>query len=164
MLIQYYLAAQLGTVWFRLHPGLRSRVGDRPDLCRKAATDRQVAAIDLWKAQVFAISVWWRTAIAVSFLDLPVIGIAAALRPGRIGTDVVVAVLLIIGTVEPLRLLDSNLRGRCPDWAPRLCRARPLKQAPSRSRRQLLRCLPWSSEPGYCSSRVRSEALSQRAV
>lgn len=104
MLVEYYLASRLGQLWLRLRPGLRARIGDGPGLCRLAATDRQIGPADLLKAQLFAKQVWWRAAMASVVLFFPVIGLAAAVRPGRVGTDIGAAVLLILGTFAAIAI------------------------------------------------------------
>jgi hypothetical protein len=64
MLVEFYLAAGLGRVWLRLHPALRRHLGSGPDACLMAAVNREIPPAVLWRAQEFAVRVWWRTAMA----------------------------------------------------------------------------------------------------
>ena len=73
MLVEFYLAARLGRVWLRLHPGLKQRLGDCPDACMMAAVDRDINPALLWRAQEFAVRVWWRTAMASLVVFFPLI-------------------------------------------------------------------------------------------
>jgi hypothetical protein len=63
MLVEFYLAARLGWVWLRLHPALKQRLGDAPDVCLIAAVNREINPAVLWRAQEFAVRVWWRAAM-----------------------------------------------------------------------------------------------------
>jgi hypothetical protein len=106
MLVEYYLASRLGRVWLRLHPGLKVRIGDGPDLCLTAAKDRQIQPAQLWRAQEFAVRIWWRAGMAAVMLTLPVIGLSAAVRPGPVGTDVGVGVILGLGCLAAVAMLQ----------------------------------------------------------
>ncbi len=71
MLVEFYLAAQLGRIWLRLHRSLKQRIGDGPDLCLMAAKDREINPMMLWRAQEFAVRVWWRVAMASLVVFVP---------------------------------------------------------------------------------------------
>jgi len=82
MLVEFYLAAQLGRIWLRLHPALKQRVGDGPDLCLRAAKDREINPALLWRAQEFAVRVWWRAAMASMVVFFaPIAAISLILGP-----------------------------------------------------------------------------------
>ena len=87
MLVEFYLAAHLGRVWLRLHPALKQRLGDGPNVCMTAAVDREINPASLWRAQEFAVRVWWRAAMASLVVFFPVeVAIVAPLPPSsRIG-------------------------------------------------------------------------------
>lgn len=82
MLVEFYLAAQLGRIWLRLHPALKQRQGDAPEVCLMAARDREISPAMLWRAQEFAVRVWSRAAMAsfVVFLP-PVVVVSLILGP-----------------------------------------------------------------------------------
>ena len=73
MLVEFYVAARLGRVWLRLHPALKQRLGDAPDVCLIAAVNREINPAALWRAQEFAVRVWWRTAMASMAVFFPLI-------------------------------------------------------------------------------------------
>jgi hypothetical protein len=82
MLVEFYLAAQLGRIWLRLHPALKQRLGDGPEVCLRAARDREISPAMLWRAQEFAVRVWWRSAMASMVMLFPtVIAISLILGP-----------------------------------------------------------------------------------
>jgi len=71
MLVEFYVAARLGRVWLRLHPALKQRLGDAPDVCLIAAVNREINPAALCRAQEFAVRVWWRTAMELKFPQVP---------------------------------------------------------------------------------------------
>jgi hypothetical protein len=82
MLVEFYLAAQLGRIWLRLHPALKQSWGDGPDVCLMAAADRGINPAPLWRAQEFAVRGWWRAAMASMVMFVPpVVAISLILGP-----------------------------------------------------------------------------------
>ncbi|HUB40556.1 MAG TPA: hypothetical protein VMA72_17045 [Streptosporangiaceae bacterium] len=82
MLAEFYLAAQLGRIWLRLHPALSRSWGDGPELCLMAAADRTISPARLWRAQEFSVRVWWRAAMASMVIFFPpAIAISVILGP-----------------------------------------------------------------------------------
>jgi hypothetical protein len=109
MLMQYWMAARLGRVWLRVHKGLRARLSELPDDCALVASGQQLPAARLCRVQSFAARVWWRAGMAAALLLFPVIGLGAALRPGRIGTDVGVGVIFGLGCLAGAAMLQMGL-------------------------------------------------------
>ena len=58
---------------------------------------------------MFAANVWWRAAIATGLLLFPVIGIGALVRPGPVGTDIGVAIILAVGCLGGIAVLQMLL-------------------------------------------------------
>jgi hypothetical protein len=87
MLVEFFLAARLGRVWLRLHPAAKQDWGDGPDDCLMAAKDRDINPALLWRAQEFAVRVWWRTAMASMLVSFALVLAVAALlgRGSRVG-------------------------------------------------------------------------------
>jgi hypothetical protein len=103
MLVEFYLAAQLGRIWLRLHPSLKQRIGDGPDLCLMAAKDREINPMMLWRAQEFAVRVWWRAAMAsfVVFVP-PAVAISLILGPDRRVEGLLIAILTVLSVTAAM--------------------------------------------------------------
>lgn len=109
MNVEYWLAAKFGLVWLRLHSGLRPELGVLPGECALLASGQMLPAARLYRAQGFAARVWWRAGMATVLLIFPVIGAAAALRAGRVGTDVAVSLIFGLGCLAGVAMLLVGL-------------------------------------------------------
>jgi hypothetical protein len=109
VILQFWLADKLGRLWLGLHKGLRPRLGELPGDCALLARGAQFPAARLHRAERFAVSVWWRASMAAVLLVGPVIGIAAAVRPGRIGTDVAVGLIFVLGFLVTIAVAQTGL-------------------------------------------------------
>jgi len=109
VIVEYWLASYLGRAWLWLHKDLRPKLGELPGLCTMVAHRNSLGAGQLWRAQDFAVRVWWRSGMTAIVLVLPVIGIGAALRPGRVGTDVGTGVLLGLVVLTGVALAQMGL-------------------------------------------------------
>jgi uncharacterized membrane protein YhaH (DUF805 family) len=76
MLVEFWLAGWFGRAWLHVHSSLRPKLGDLPGECGLVARGEQMPAGRLWRAQDFAVRVWWRFAMAVLLLLLPPAGVA----------------------------------------------------------------------------------------
>jgi len=75
---------------------------------------RQLQPAQLLQAQAFAAQVWWRADMAAILLFLPV-GVATALSPRPVGTDVgsaVMLALLALMAIAMAQLLIAVIRGQ----------------------------------------------------
>lgn len=71
VLVDFGLAAWFGRAWLRLHGSLRPALGDLPGECSLVARGEQLPAGRLWRAQDFAVRVWWRFAMVMWLLAFP---------------------------------------------------------------------------------------------
>ncbi len=99
MIVEYWLAGWLGRAWLGLRKSLQLRSGELPGWCGAVARGESLPAGQLWRAQDFAVRVWWRFGMVAVMLTLLVIGIGAVLRPGRVGTDVGVGLIFGLACV-----------------------------------------------------------------
>lgn len=109
MIVEYWLASYLGRAWLWLHKGLRPKLGELPGLCALVANGNSLEAGQLWQAQDFAVRVWWRFGMTAIVLVLPIIGIGAALGPGRVGTDIGSDIILGLGALTGVALAQMGL-------------------------------------------------------
>ena len=93
-LIDYWLAAHLGRIWLRIHPGLRSRIGHLPCRCAAVARGEQLPAAELWEAQDFAVRLWWRCCMVLLALIGVGGGITAAVCPDSAGAGIAVDLMI----------------------------------------------------------------------
>jgi hypothetical protein len=87
MQAEFWLADWFGRAWLRLRPSLRPRLADLPEECARVARGEQLSAARLWRAQDFAVRVWWRTAMTAMVLGFAVAAAVLVVSRGRIGTD-----------------------------------------------------------------------------
>lgn len=106
---EYWLAGMLGQVWLRWHKGLRPALGEMPGECALVACGQQLPADRLRRVQAFAARVWWRAGMVAVLLLFPVIGISAAIRPGRAGTDVGVGLIFGFGCLAGMAIAQMGL-------------------------------------------------------
>jgi hypothetical protein len=59
-MIDYWLAGYFGQAWLWLSKGLRPLLGDLTGLCQAVARGEPLPAGQLWRAQDFAVRLWWR--------------------------------------------------------------------------------------------------------
>jgi hypothetical protein len=111
MLVEFYLAAGLGRVWLRVHPALRQHLGDGPDACLMAAVNREIPPAMLWRAQEFAVRVWWRTAMALMLVFFAfALMIAAVLgRGSRIGGWLLASVTIVFVAVMAAAMVQMMI-------------------------------------------------------
>lgn len=95
MIVEYWLASYLGRAWLWLHKGLRPKLGELPALCVLVAHGNSLAAGQLWRAQDFAVRVWWRFGM-VSVLAMLVIGVIAKAAAHGPVLDVAVGVAVTL--------------------------------------------------------------------
>jgi len=95
MQAEFWLADWFGRAWLRLHPSLRPRLADLPEECARVARGEQLSADRLWRAQDFAVRVWWRAAMTAMVLGFGVAAAVLVVSRGRIGTDLSVASVLV---------------------------------------------------------------------
>lgn len=93
----------------KLHKDLRSKLGDVPALCDLVAHGNSLAAGELWRAQDFATRAWARVGIVAVLAIFPVIGLGAALHPGRIGTDIGTTLIFSLGCLMGVALAQMGL-------------------------------------------------------
>jgi len=108
-MVEYWLASKFGQLWLSLHKGLRPALGEMPTECARLARGQRFTADRLHRAQGFAARVWWRAGMASVLLVFPVIGVSAAVRPGRIGTDTAVVLIFGLGCLAGLAMLQMGL-------------------------------------------------------
>ena len=111
MLMDYWLACYLGRAWLLLRSilHLRSVNEGLPEACRQVASGDGIPASMLFIAQDFAVRVWWRVGMAAILLVFPVIGVTAALRPGRVGTDISVAITFGLASVAAVAVGQAGM-------------------------------------------------------
>ena len=59
-MIDYWLAGYFGQAWLWPSKGLRPLLGDLTGLCQAVARGEPLPAGQLWRAQDFAVRLWWR--------------------------------------------------------------------------------------------------------
>jgi len=106
---EYWLASKIGQLWLSLHKSLRSSLGELRAECALVAGGQELAAGRLHRVQSFAARVWWRTAMVAALLIFPVIGVAAAVRPGRAGRDLTVDLIFGLGCLAGVATLQMGL-------------------------------------------------------
>ncbi len=74
-MVDYWLASRFGRVWLRWHGSLRPLLGGLPGECARVARGEPLSAERLWRAQDFAVRVWWRFGM-VSLVPLIPVGLA----------------------------------------------------------------------------------------
>lgn len=109
VMLEYWLAGKLGQLWLSLHKCLQPTLGELPGECALLARGQQLTAGRLYRAQAFAARVWWRAGTAAVLLLFPVIGLSAALHPGRVGTDAGVTIIAILGCLAGVAMLQMGL-------------------------------------------------------
>ena len=109
VMLDYWLASKLGRVWLSLHKGLRPALGTLPGECALVARGQELTAGRLYRAQRFGVLVWWRAGMVAVLLLLPATGLGAALRPGRIGTDVIVDFMILAGGAAGVSIAQMGL-------------------------------------------------------
>jgi len=107
MLVEYWLAGCLGRAWLRLHKS--PEFGVLSGECARVARGSALAAEQLWRAQDFAVRVWWRFGMAVFLLVFPVIGLGALLDPGPAGRDAGAGLIFGLGCVTGAALAQAGL-------------------------------------------------------
>lgn len=107
--MEYWLANRLGRVWLRLHKGLQPGLGAAPGECVMVARREPLAAERLWRAQDFAVRVWWRFGMVIFLLIFPLIAVGAATRPGRSGRDVLAALAAGLVCVAAVAMAQAGL-------------------------------------------------------
>jgi hypothetical protein len=85
MQAEFWLADWFGRAWLRLHPSLRPRLADLPEECARVARGEQLSADRLWRAQDFAVRVWWRVAMTAMVIGFGVAAAVLIVSRGRIG-------------------------------------------------------------------------------
>ena len=111
-MIDYWLAGYFGQAWLWLRKGLRPLLGDLTGLCQAVARAEPIPAGQLWRAQDFAVRVWWRFGM-VSVLAMLVIGVIAKAAAHGPVLDVAVGVavtLLCFMTVAGAQVLMIRYR------------------------------------------------------
>ncbi len=96
MLVEYFLAGYFGRAWLAVSRRVRRRLAALPGWCGQVARGQDQPASQLGQVQEFAVRAWWRFGLVAAVLLLPVIGAGAAIRPGRIGTDVGVCIMVVL--------------------------------------------------------------------
>jgi hypothetical protein len=111
MLVEFYLAAGLGRVWLRLNPALRQTLGNGPDACLMAAVNREIPPALLWRAQEFAVRVWWRTAMAAMLACFAVAVMITAVfgRGSRIGGWLLASVTIVLVTAMAAAMVQMMI-------------------------------------------------------
>jgi hypothetical protein len=109
VMAEYWLADQFGRLWLNLHKSLRPSLGELPNECSCVARGQRLSAGRLYRVQSFAARVWWRAGMAAVLLTLPVIGLTAAVRPGRVGMDVAVSLVGGLGCLGGVAILQMGL-------------------------------------------------------
>lgn len=109
LMVDYWLAARLGRVWLRLHKGLRVTLDEMPSECALVARGQRLQAARLYRAQGFAARVWWRAGMAAFVLAVPLAAALTASIPGRLGTDVGVGLILVVGCLAGVAMLQMGL-------------------------------------------------------
>lgn len=109
MLVEYWLAGHFGRAWLWLHRSLEPEFGVLPSQCTQVARGNTLPAEQLWRAQDFAVRVWWRFGMAVFLLIFPVIGLGAVLNPGPAGRDAGGGLIFGFGCVTGAALAQAGL-------------------------------------------------------
>lgn len=109
MLLDYWLAGRFGQLWLRLHRALRTSLGELPAECVLVSGGQLVSAARLYRVQSFAVRVWWRAGMTVFVLLTPAGAGVVALFPGRIGTDIGVALVLGAGCAAATAMAQMGL-------------------------------------------------------
>jgi hypothetical protein len=104
MLVEFWLADRLGRAWLRLRPSLQPTLSELPGECLRVARGERLSARRLWRAQDFAVRVWWRTGMTAFLLGCIGAAVALAVSRGRVGTDVSVASVLVGGGLAGLAM------------------------------------------------------------
>lgn len=123
VLMDYWLAGQIGRLWLMARPGLRDRLEEMPAACLALANSEPVPASVTWRAQEFALRVWGRFALVVVVPGFVVIGIAAALHPGQTGTDAGASILAGLVCLMTVGLAQMGLLRYRADKTRRYLRA-----------------------------------------
>jgi len=109
VLVDYWLADRLGRAWLRLHKGLRPRLGAMPGECALVARGEPLAASRLFRAQDFAVRVWWRFGMVSISMLFSLIGIGAVLHLGRSGRNVIADLMLVPVCVAGIAMAQMGL-------------------------------------------------------
>ncbi len=109
LMLEYWLASKFGQLWLKVQKSLQPTLGDLPAECALLAGGQRLTARRLYRAQAFAARVWWRAGMLAALLIFPVIGVSAALRPGRVGTDVGVALICGLRCLAGIAMLEMGL-------------------------------------------------------
>ena len=108
-MVDYWLAGLLGRAWLGLHKGLQPRLGEMPGECALVARSQPLAASRLFRAQDFALRVWWRFGMVAISMIFPLIGIVAVLHVGRGGRNVVADLMLLLGCIAAVSIAEMRL-------------------------------------------------------
>ncbi len=109
VMAEYWLASKFGRIWLGLHQSLRPSLGEFQAECAQVAYGQSLPAGRLYKAQGFAARVWWRAGMVIVMLIFPVIGVTAALRPGRAGREVAASLIFGLGCLAGVAVLQMGM-------------------------------------------------------
>jgi hypothetical protein len=109
VMAEYWLAGKFGRIWLGLHQSLRPLLGEFPAECARVAGGQSLPAGRLYRAQGFAARVWWRAGMVMVMLIFPVIGVTAALRPGRAGREVAASLIFGVGCLAGVAVLQMGM-------------------------------------------------------
>jgi hypothetical protein len=122
-MIEYWVASCFGHWWLRVRAS-RGDLGSRKSTLigwvGAASRGAPLTAGELRQAQNYASGVWWGLGILAAVLVLPVIGIAAAVRPGPAGRNIGATVIFVLGGIVVVALAQAGLinfrSGRTRDY------------------------------------------------
>jgi hypothetical protein len=81
-LVDYWLVARIGRVWLRTRPGIRDDLGDLPSACQLIASGGQLPAALTWRAEEFALRVWFRFGLSAVIAGM-IVGVGVGLLPSQ---------------------------------------------------------------------------------
>ena len=108
-MVDYWLAGHFGRAWLRLHQGLRPALGEMPGECALVARGQPLAAGRLFRAQDFAVRVWWRFGMVSISMIFPLIGIIAVLHLGRAGRNAIADLMILVGCIATVSIAQMGL-------------------------------------------------------
>ena len=109
MLVEYWLADRFGRVWLRWHGSLRPVLGDLPGECARVARGEPLPAGRLWRAQDFAVRVWWRFGMVVCLLLFPCGFALGVLRHVHVVATVMISVFYGLGCVTGVAVGEAAM-------------------------------------------------------
>jgi DNA-binding transcriptional LysR family regulator len=95
MLVDYWLVARIGRVWLRTKPGLRDDLRDLPSACQSMARGDRLPAALTWRAEEFAVRVWFRFGLSAVIAAI-ILGVGVSMLPSQTARNWAISVPVVL--------------------------------------------------------------------